>query len=232
MKIEKEFEVAQPPALVWEAFSDMRLVASCVPGASIEEDLGDGRYRGRFSVKVGPLAASFDGEMTLTRDDARQVGIVEGKGADARSSSRANGTMTYRLAPEGGGTRVSVDCTMNLAGALAQFGKAAVMREIVNRITAEFARNLEAQLAARVEPAAAAGTDSAPTRVSTAARSGSSNAVPAASASAPSASASPRDPAPSLDAGGLVWSIVRDAVARFFRSLFGARRRESRKPKT
>lgn len=204
MKIEKEFDVAQPPAVVWDAFSDMRLVASCVPGASIEEDLGEGRYRGRFSVKVGPLAASFDGAMTLTRDDAQLVGTVEGKGADARSNSRASGSMTYWLAPEGSGTRVSVDCTMNLAGALAQFGKAAVMREIVNRITAEFARNLESHLAGR---ATARGD------------------VEPASVAAPVGFIPSSQPAPSLDAGRLVWSIVRDAVVRFFRSLFGTRRR-------
>lgn len=220
MKIEKEFEVAQPPAVVWEAFSDMRLVAACVPGASIDGELGDGRYRGRFSVKVGPLAAAFDGEMTLTRDDAQLVGTVEGKGADARSSSRASGSMTYRLLPEGGGTRVGVDCTMNLAGALAQFGKAAVMREIVNRITAEFARNLEAHLAARELPTSVRDASASPV--------GEAVGTPAGEA----ASASPSRPLPpapaaqSLDAGRLLWSIVRDGIARFFRSLFGARRRE------
>ncbi len=204
MQIEKEFTVAHGPDVVWGAFSDVRLVASCLPGAAILAELGDDRYRGQFSVKVGPLAAAFDGEVTLKRDDAAMSGHVEGKGADAKSNSRASGSMTYRVLPDAAGSRVAVDCTINLAGALAQFGKAGVVKEIANRITAEFVRNLEAQLAARV-PATAAVTGE--------------NAAPAAAQE----QVSPPPPAQSLDAGRLLWSIVRDAFVGFFRSLFGRR---------
>lgn len=228
MRIEKSFQVAQPPTIVWDAFSDMRLVASCVPGASIDEELGDGRYSGHFSVKVGPLAASFSGEMTLAREDAQLVGTIEGKGADARSNSRASGSMTYRLEPEGSGTRVAVDCTMNLAGALAQFGKAAVMREIVNRITGEFVRNLEAHLGSRLPSADQVG----PTidLVNTDADSDldplpSATSNPEGEACSTTSHLAPAPASAPLDAGGLVWSIARDAIARIFRSLFGSRRR-------
>jgi carbon monoxide dehydrogenase subunit G len=197
MKIEKDFIVTHGPDVVWAAFSDVRLVAACLPGAAILEDLGENRYRGQFSVKVGPLAASFEGEVSLLRDDVQRTGSVEGKGADARSNSRASGSMVYRVEPADGGSRVTVDCTINLAGALAQFGKAGVVKEIANRITAEFVRNLEAHLAARV----AAGP---------------------VSAAAP-APVSPPAPAQSLDAGRLLWSIIRDAITGFFRTLFGRR---------
>ncbi|WP_428248197.1 SRPBCC family protein [Ferrovibrio sp.] len=202
MQIEKEFTVAHGPDVVWGAFSDVRLVASCLPGAAILAELGDDRYRGQFSVKVGPLAASFEGDVTLKRDDAAMSGHVEGKGADAKSNSRASGSMTYRVLPDAKGSRVAVDCTINLAGALAQFGKAGVVKEIANRITAEFVRNLEAQLAARV-PVAVSDT----------------GAVPAKALE----QVLPPPPAQSLDAGRLLWSIVRDAIVGFFRALIGRR---------
>jgi uncharacterized protein len=157
MDIQKTFELSQPPDAVWDAFADVDLVVGCLPGASIVERLGDDRYKGRFSVKVGPLAAAFDGEVTIERRPQERSGTVAGKGADARSSSRASGTMTYRVAPaEGGRTRVDVDCAINLAGALAQFGKAAVIKEIANRITAEFVKNFETRLAAAAPSAEAA----------------------------------------------------------------------------
>jgi len=246
MKIEKEFEVAQPPGVVWQAFADLPLVASCVPGASIVEDLGDGRHRARFAVKVGPLAAAFDGEMALRRDEAHRVGVVEGKGADARSNSRVSGSMTYRLVDAGSATRIQLDCTMNLAGALAQFGKAAIMREVISRITAEFARNLEAQLAtggvattpesvsatppepgSPVEPegTATAGAPPSP-RFGPASQPGHRNVDETAVSREPASRIPTAGPTASLDVGKLFAAIVRDWLRRVWRSLAGTRHGE------
>jgi carbon-monoxide dehydrogenase small subunit len=191
MEIQKSFELSQPPERVWDAFADVRLVAACLPGAAIVEELGAETYKGRFSVKVGPLAAAFDGDVAITRDAASRAGTVSGKGADAKSGSRASGKLSYRLAPAGAGTKVDVTCEMNLAGALAQFGKAAVIREIANRLTTEFVKNFEARLAA----------------------------APAEAPS--SASVSPPQAEQPLDAGRLGWAILRDWVLSWFRGLFG-----------
>jgi carbon monoxide dehydrogenase subunit G len=145
MKIEKNFELQHPRELVWSRMNDVYFVAQCLPGASIVEELGERRYKGRMSVKVGPMAAAFDGEVAIESKPQVWTAIVSGKGADLRSSSRATGAMTYRLSEGGspGATRVDVASDINLAGPLAQFGKGAVMQEVANRITAEFVRNFE-----------------------------------------------------------------------------------------
>jgi uncharacterized protein len=137
-------------------------------------------------VKVGPMAAAFDGEVAIDSQPQVWTAIVSGKGADARSSSRATGGMTYRLS-EGsatGATRVEVASDINLAGPLAQFGKGAVMQEVANRITAEFVRNFEAELSA--SPGQAAPSESAVS-------------------------------GQSLDAGNLLWSILRERFLALFR---------------
>lgn len=197
MEVQKTFELRQKPAVVWEAFNDVRLVAECLPGASIVEERGGGQYKGRFAVKVGPLAASFDGDVAIERDPAKLTGIVSGKGADAKSGSRASGKLTYRLEPTESGTLVDVVCEINLAGALAQFGKAAVIKEIANRLTAEFVKSFEARLGAA--PAAEAPT--------------------AREAETPRAAAA----AQPLDAGRLGWAMLRDWILSWLRSLFGRR---------
>ena len=97
MKIEKSFELLHPREMVWSRMNDVYLVARCLPGASIVEDLGEHHYKGRMSVKVGPMAAAFDGEVAIDSQPQAWTAIVSGKGADARSSSRATGAMTYRL---------------------------------------------------------------------------------------------------------------------------------------
>jgi carbon monoxide dehydrogenase subunit G len=191
MEIQKSFDLSQSPDAVWRAFADVRLVAACLPGAAIVGELGPDTYKGRFSVKVGPLAAAFDGEVAIARDSSARAGTVSGKGADAKSGSRASGKLSYRLEPLGAGTRVDVACEINLAGALAQFGKAAVIREIANRLTAEFVKNFEARLAAL--PAAAPSGVEAP---------------------------SPQAEQP-LDAGRLGWAMLRDWVLSWLRGLFG-----------
>jgi carbon monoxide dehydrogenase subunit G len=188
MKIEKNFELQHPREFVWSRMNDVFFVAQCLPGASIVEELGEHRYRGRLSVKVGPMAASFDGEVAIESKPGEWTASVSGKGSDARSSSRATGAMTYRLS-EGrapGATRVDVVSDVNLAGPLAQFSKGAVMQEVANRITAEFIRNFETTLSA------------APGAVN-------------------AGSKEPKESDQPLDAGNLLWSILRERFLALFR---------------
>ncbi len=202
MEIEKSFELAYAPELVWDALADVHLVAACLPGAAIIGDLGQDRYKGRFAVKLGPLAAAFEGEVAIERHPDERAGTVSGKGIDKGSSSRASGTLHYRIAPADlpGRARVDVVCELALAGALAQFGKAAVIREIANRITTDFVRNLDARLAA------AASTS--PRMVLSASAESNSTAIGSAA------------PAP-FDAGRFAWSMLKSRVFAILRALFG-----------
>jgi carbon monoxide dehydrogenase subunit G len=185
MKIEKSFKLSHPREFVWSRMNDVYFVAQCLPGASIVADLGEHRYKGRMSVKVGPMVAAFDGEVAIDSQPREWTAIVSGKGADARSSSRATGAMTYRLyeGNSAAATRVEVVSDINLAGPLAQFGKGAVMQEVANRITAEFIKNFEKAL----------------------------SAVPPSGEAEPAASNQP------LDAGNLLWSILRERFLALFR---------------
>jgi uncharacterized protein len=187
VKIEKSFELNHPRELVWSRMNDVHLVAQCLPGASIVEE-GEGRYKGRMLVKVGPMAAAFDGEIAIESRPADYTAIVSGKGADTRSSSRASGSMTYRLTDgsAAGATHVEVVSHINLAGSLAQFGKGAIMQEVVKRITAEFIRNFELALST------APGTG------------------------AEAATSSPSQPQ-ALNAGNLLWSVLRERLLALFR---------------
>lgn len=156
MKISHTFEVGRPPAAVWSFFHDVPAVAQCLPGAELTEDKGDGVYAGKVSVKLGPLNATFEGEATVTRDEASQRGKVEGKGVDRRGGSRGQVAVEYSLeAAEGGGTRVSIDADVLLSGAAAQFGRTGLINEMSNRLIAEFVACLEGKLSAETAEAAA-----------------------------------------------------------------------------
>ncbi len=164
MKFEKRFEIAHPPDIVWTKMNDVHFVAQCLPGASIVEELGGDRYKGRMSVKVGPMAAVFTGDIAIESRPAERTAVVSGKGADARSSSRASGSMTYKLSrgAAADATLVEVVSEINLAGPLAQFGKSAIIQDIANRITDEFLSNFQQGLAASSTQPGAASVSAAP----------------------------------------------------------------------
>jgi carbon-monoxide dehydrogenase small subunit len=212
MKIEKTFDINRPREAVWEAFGDVHFVAACLPGASITEDLGGGNYKGKFALRLGPMAASFGGDVAIVRNRQEWTAIVSGKGADQRSGSRASGSMTYRLSSGEGGaaTRVDVVSEINLAGALAQFGKAGVIQEVAVRLTNEFVRNFEAKLEATAP--VGSGSD-APSGVSSASAGASNNS---------DATQTPE----ALDAGNLLWAILRDKIVGLFKRLMGKTKRE------
>jgi carbon monoxide dehydrogenase subunit G len=251
MELTRKFETAHSPDTVWRGLSDVRLVASCLPGASIVEEISPDAYKGKLAIKVGPLAASFDGLIAIERKPEERIAIVTGKGADVKSSSRVNAKMTYQVRPSEanpGASQVDIHSDINLAGALAQFGKAAVMQEIANRMTNAFVQQFEAQLAH--DEAASAPAEAAQAEASGA--SDSVRSVDAPGGDAPMESsqmkpqpsqfqpqAQPQTPQPTpqqqampqrprplpttpnqLDAGNLLWSILKDKITGFFSKLF------------
>jgi carbon-monoxide dehydrogenase small subunit len=105
--------------------------------------------RGQVAVKLGPIAATFEGEGRIIRDDARQRGLMRGAGRDRLSASRASAEIEYVLTAEQGGaaTRVDVAVRALLLGPLAQFGRGAIINDVAARLTDMFAHNLEQRLA-------------------------------------------------------------------------------------
>jgi carbon-monoxide dehydrogenase small subunit len=146
MKIEQSFTVAQPLAKVWAFFQDVPKVAACLPGATYTGLKEDGSYGGKVTAKVGPFQASFEGEARVQYEDADKRVLFEGKGVDRKGASRGKMTMQCQLAPSEEATLVSIDADVQLAGAIAQFGRTGLLTEIASRMIAEFVSRTEAEL--------------------------------------------------------------------------------------
>ncbi|MEI8303182.1 MAG: SRPBCC family protein [Burkholderiales bacterium] len=214
MQLEQRFRLSAPAARTWPAFHDVPLLVSCLPGASLEGPEQDGVWPLRFEVRLGPIAASFAGTGRLALDDAARSGRFEGQAADRKTQSRVKGAAAFALAEdETGGTEVSVSIDYALTGALAQFGRAGIVRELATALTAQFAQSLQARLAA-LEPAAAsdaAATGSEP--AGNAAPHATGTAAPVA-APAPGPVPPPSPAAAPLALGPLLWAALRARLAR------------------
>src|SRR4029079_9186168 len=81
--------IPSPADRVWPLLRDPALVASCIPGATLPPDQGDGLWRGSVRVKFGPPVAVFRGEASLVFDDAARTCTIEGRGIAGRGAAPA-----------------------------------------------------------------------------------------------------------------------------------------------
>ena len=145
MHIDDTFIVRAPREKVWELFFDIERMGRCMPGVESIERVDGMTYRGRLKIKVGPIAAAFDGMAALTEVDPPRRLVASLEGDDKSIASFVKATFTSTLSPVEGGTQVSYRMDMNLRGRLAQFGTA-VIGATAKKVTAEFVGNVKAQL--------------------------------------------------------------------------------------
>lgn len=148
MLIKSEIDVAKSPDQVWEFFNNIPLVASCLPGADISEQVGDDTYVGTVVIKTGPVKLDFTGEATITdRDEAGRRITVEASGADTKGRGQASLLVNAVVIPNAGASKVQVDQDLHLSGAVAQYGRGLV-QDVTAVLLDDFATNMQRQLEA------------------------------------------------------------------------------------
>jgi carbon-monoxide dehydrogenase small subunit len=161
IRLSQSFVLQHPREAVWALMADPEAVARCMPGARLDGPPEDGRIKGHIEVRLGPVAASFSGEGTVTQVPSEYRQRIEGRAADRKGGSRVSGSVEYRLsevAGTAGGATTQVDVVIGyaLAGVLAQLGKSSFARDLAQRLGEAFAQNIDARLRAPAAGAAAA----------------------------------------------------------------------------
>jgi carbon monoxide dehydrogenase subunit G len=147
MDITQQFSVDRPIEGVWSLFKDVPELARCLPGAELTNDNGDGTYDGKVSVKLGPIAASFEGTARVTFDDEAYASNIKGRGVDRSGGSQGSVDVDVRLSEaDSSSTDVSIAATVTLAGPIAQFGRTGLVNEVSKRLIDEFSACLHAKL--------------------------------------------------------------------------------------
>jgi carbon monoxide dehydrogenase subunit G len=143
MLIKNDFEVAQPVDKVWRFFDDIPRVAACLPGAELTDDLGDEKYKGRVSVRMGPVSLRFAGTANITqRDGAAKRIVVNAAGAEEKGKGQASMVVTAILVQSGAGTKVGVVQDLQVSGAAAQYGRG-MISDVTTVLMRDFATNLQ-----------------------------------------------------------------------------------------
>jgi carbon monoxide dehydrogenase subunit G len=146
MLIKDEFTVAEPVETVWRFFDDIPQVAACLPGTELTDDLGGGEYKGRVSIRMGPVSLRFAGTAHITeRDDTAKRLVLQADGADDKGRGRASMVVTAALVRSGGGTTVRVAQDLQVFGAAAQYGRG-MISDVTSVLMRDFAANLESRI--------------------------------------------------------------------------------------
>jgi carbon monoxide dehydrogenase subunit G len=154
MELEHSFTVPVPEDRAWEVLLDVKRVAPCMPGATLDSVDGD-EIKGRIKVKVGPIAMTYAGTARFTeRDKDAHVITLEASGKETRGAGTASAKVRSMLEGQDGQTHVIVHTTLNVTGRPAQFGRG-VMAEVGGKLIGIFASNLADMLAAQPSPASA-----------------------------------------------------------------------------
>jgi carbon monoxide dehydrogenase subunit G len=155
MELEHSFTVPVPEDRAWEVLLDVKRVAPCMPGATLDSVEGD-EIKGRIKVKVGPIVMTYAGTARFTeRDPGAHVITLEASGKETRGAGTASASVRSMLEGRGGETHVVVHTTLNVTGRPAQFGRG-VMSEVGSKLIGIFASNLADMLGAEAAQQAGA----------------------------------------------------------------------------
>lgn len=217
MLIENEFEVAAPIDRVWNYLLDVERVVPCMPGASLTETVDERNWKGKVTIKLGPVTLNFAGKVEMAeRDEGARRVMLKASGMEQRGKGAASATVTSSLEEAEGGTRVSVVQDIKVSGQAAQFSRG-MMQDVSSKLTKQFAECLQKNIAAgepaATEPAAQVGAGARPGEAERAA----ATPAPDLSTGAPPQPVAQAKPISGLRlALGALWG----AIVRFFKRLF------------
>ena len=145
-------------AEVARVFGDVRLLARCLPGAELTDELGDDWYRGRARVALGPVRMAFNGIAHIEEQSHERI-VMKAQGKDAGGGGAQARIVMSAVVAEGGGTSLQAEANVYLTGRIASFGRS-LAGDVSRRMFEEFARAVD-RAATGEEPAEGARPPSA-----------------------------------------------------------------------
>jgi len=145
----------------WAALNDPEALKACIAGCESLERTGDDAYTAVVALKIGPVSARFKGNLKMSNVQAPTSYTInfDGQGGVA---GFGRGSADVRLAAESAvATRLSYDARAQVGGKMAQIGSR-LIDAAAGKITEDFFKAFEGQLAARVAPAAGPAVPVAP----------------------------------------------------------------------
>lgn len=120
--IEGEETIAAPIAIVWAALNDAEMLKACIPGCQSLEKTSDTELTATVVLKVGPIKATFKGEVTLKNLNPPHSYTIsgEGKGGIAGFAKGGADVVLTEISPNE--TLLKYAAQADVGGKIAQLG--------------------------------------------------------------------------------------------------------------
>ena len=121
MEMSGEHRIAASRDQVWAALNDPEILKSSIPGCQELEKRSDTEMSARVVTKIGPVKATFNGEVTLSNMNQPNGYTISGEGKGGVAGF-AKGGADVSLVEDGDGTILHYTAKAQVGGKLAQLG--------------------------------------------------------------------------------------------------------------
>ncbi len=122
MTMKGEVTLPAPKAIVWAALNDPEVLKACIPGCQSLEKTSDSSFTASAKLKIGPVTATFKGNVNLTNIDPPNGYRIAGEGEGGIAGFAKGGADVSLVDAPEGGTLLSYDVQANVGGKIAQLG--------------------------------------------------------------------------------------------------------------
>ncbi|WP_298858207.1 CoxG family protein [uncultured Sulfitobacter sp.] len=144
MQMSDTRQIAATPAEVYAALLDPEMLKACVPGATEVSGSVEEGFTATVVQKVGPVKATFKGEVEIT-DMVPDTSLrIDGAGKGG-AAGFAKGGADVRLVATADGCELSYDVEAKVGGKLAQLGSR-IIDGFAKKMADQFFNNLQATL--------------------------------------------------------------------------------------
>lgn len=113
--------IAADRMTVWAALNDAEVLKACIPGCEELTGSPEQGFAATVTQKVGPVKATFRGEVTLSDIVPGESYTISGEGKGGVAGF-AKGAARVRLSDAEGGTALQYDVEAKVGGKIAQLG--------------------------------------------------------------------------------------------------------------
>jgi uncharacterized protein len=139
------FDLPASREVVWKKLNDPEVLKACIPGCQSLEMTSETTFAAVAKIKLGPVSATFRGNVHLSDIDPPNGYTISGEGEGGVAGFAKGGAkVTLEEIPEG--TRLSYDVEANIGGKLAQLGSRlidGVAKKMADEFFAKFAENVK-----------------------------------------------------------------------------------------
>lgn len=121
MNLTGRYEIPAPRARVWQALNDPAILKTAIPGCSELQRTDDHGFKAMVTAKVGPISATFQGEVVLSELDPPNSYVISGRGQGGVAGF-AKGSARIQLSDGEIGTVLDYVADVDVGGKLATVG--------------------------------------------------------------------------------------------------------------